>query len=238
MNKLLLTAAASVLAILLFSGCTNYDSKVSPDLSSKTDSLSYSFGYLSGNQLASEEIYDIDYKNYLAGFQAALDTSDTSVIDNRQMQILIQTYLQELEMQRFQQQEAEGEQNREQGAAFLEENLKNSDVFETESGLQYRVMEEGTGVSPTAADSVEVHYEGRLLTDEVFDSSYERNETATFVLNQVIEGWTEGVQLMSEGAKYQFFIPANLAYGNNPPPGSQIPPGAVLVFDVELIDVK
>ena len=238
MNNLYFILAAALTALLMLSGCTNYDQEVSADLGTKTDSLSYSFGYLQGTNLAAEGIDEIDFKNYLSGLQTGLDTSATSEIDNSQMRILIQTYLQELEMRRYQQREAEAEVNREQGQAFLEENAKNSDVNVTDSGLQYRVMEEGTGVSPAETDTVEVHYEGRLLSDEVFDSSYEREQTASFPLNQVIDGWTEGLQLMSEGAKYQFFIPADLAYGNSPPPNSPIPPGAVLIFDVELIDVR
>jgi len=135
------------------------------------------------------------------------------------------------------QQEAASD-NIEEGREFLEENAQKDDVMVTESGLQYRVIEEGSGVSPTAEDEVEVHYRGTLLSGEEFDSSYSRDETATFPLNRVIPGWTEGLQLMSEGATYEFFIPADLAYGNNPPPGSIIEPGSVLIFEVELIDVK
>ena len=238
MKYLHITAAAVFSLWMAMSACTNYEKEVSADLASKTDSLSYSFGYLQGSNLSAEGITDIDMKNYLAGLQTGLDTAGVSEIDNAQMQTLIQTYLQELEMKRLAQREEEAAVQRERGEAFLEENAKNSDVNVTDSGLQYRVLEEGSGVSPAATDTVEVHYEGRLLSDEVFDSSYERGQTATFPLNRVIEGWTEGLQLMQEGAKYQLFIPADLAYGNNPPQGSPIPPGAVLIFDVELIDVK
>lgn len=238
MKHLLLTAAVVFTATILFSGCNSYDQKASADLSSKTDSLSYSFGYLQGSSLSNEGITDIDMQNYVAGLQAGLDTSDTSIINNMAMQTLIQTYLQEMEMRRIQQQEEDAAEHIERGQAFLEENAQNPDVFETESGLQYRVLEEGDGDSPVATDVVRVHYEGRLLSDEVFDSSYERGQPATFPLNRVIEGWTEGLQLMQEGAKYQFFIPSDLAYRNSPPQGSPIPPGAVLIFDVELLEVN
>ncbi|WP_234572373.1 FKBP-type peptidyl-prolyl cis-trans isomerase [Rhodohalobacter sp. 614A] len=238
MKHLLLTAAVVFTATILFSGCNSYDQKASADLSSKTDSLSYSFGYLQGSSLSNEGITDIDMQNYVAGLQAGLDTSDTSIINNMAMQTLIQTYLQEMEMRRIQQQEEDAAEHIERGQAFLEENAQNPDVFETESGLQYRVLEEGDGESPVATDVVRVHYEGRLLSDEVFDSSYERGQPATFPLNRVIEGWTEGLQLMQEGAKYQFFIPSDLAYRNSPPQGSPIPPGAVLIFDVELLEVN
>lgn len=238
MKHLLLAATAVLTATILFSGCNSYDQKASADLSGKTDSLSYSFGYLQGSSLSNEGITDIDIQNYVAGLQAGLDTSDTSVIGNMAMQTLIQTYLQEMEMKKVEQQEAEASEHIERGQAFLEENAQNPDVFETESGLQYRVLEEGDGDSPTATDMVRVHYEGRLLSDEVFDSSYERDQPATFPLNRVIPGWTEGLQLMEEGAKYQFFIPADLAYGNSPPQRSSIPPGAVLIFEVELLEVN
>lgn len=238
MKHLLYTAAAFLISSLLFSGCNNYDQRASADLSNQVDSLSYSFGYLQGSSLSNEGINDIDIQNYVAGLQAGLDTSDTSVIDNMAMQTLIQTYLQEMEMRRLQQQEEEATVHIERGQAFLEENIQNSDVSETESGLQYRILEEGDGESPEADDVVRVHYEGKLLSDEVFDSSYERGQPATFPLNRVIPGWTEGLQLMEEGAKYRFFIPSDLAYGNNPPQGSPIPPGAVLIFDVELLEVN
>lgn len=105
------------------------------------------------------------------------------------------------------------------------------------SGLQYKVLREGDGRKPSATDQVECHYEGTLINGQVFDSSYRRGETATFGLNQVIKGWTEGLQLMQEGAKYRFFIPYDLAYGENGA-GQSIPPYAALIFDVELIKVK
>jgi len=123
-----------------------------------------------------------------------------------------------------------------EGKAYLEENAKRSGVTQTGSGLQYEVLAEGTGKSPKATDKVRCHYEGRLLDGTVFDSSYGRGEPADFGLNQVIPGWTEGVQLMKEGAKYRFHIPYLLAYGERGA-GSQIPPYSTLVFDVELLKV-
>ncbi len=113
-----------------------------------------------------------------------------------------------------------------------------SSVQTTASGLMYKVDTEGSGAKPTASDTVTVNYEGRLLDGTVFDSSYARNQPATFGLNQVIAGWTEGLQLMSVGSKYTFYIPGNLAYGANPPAGSGIPVNATLVFDVELLSIK
>ena len=122
------------------------------------------------------------------------------------------------------------------GREFLEENAKNDSVVQTESGLQYMVLKEGTGAKPGPTDNVTVHYTGRLLDGTVFDSSMD-GEPATFPLNRVIAGWTEGLQLMSEGAKYRLFIPSELAYGENGS-GDKILPNSTLIFDVELIKVE
>lgn len=130
----------------------------------------------------------------------------------------------------------QGELNKTQGAKFLAENAKAEGVRTTRSGLQYKVLKAGTGESPTAADTVRVHYHGTLLNGDVFDSSVERDEPAEFPLNGVIKGWTEGLQLMKEGAKYRFWIPSGLAYGEQ---GSRmkIAPNATLIFDVELLKI-
>ena len=123
------------------------------------------------------------------------------------------------------------------GREFLEENAKNDSVTVTQSGLQYMVLKEGTGAKPGPTDEVTVHYTGRLLDGTVFDSSEDRGEPATFPLNKVIPGWTEGLQLMSEGSKYRLFIPSDLAYGSKGA-GDQILPNSTLIFDVELIKVE
>ena len=123
------------------------------------------------------------------------------------------------------------------GEKFLEDNAKKEGVTVTASGLQYKVITPGTGKSPKATDTVEVHYEGTLIDGKVFDSSYQRKESIEFPLNRVIAGWTEGVQLMQEGAKYRFYIPSKLAYGPRGA-GRDIGPNEALIFDVELIKVK
>ena len=123
------------------------------------------------------------------------------------------------------------------GREFLEENAKNDSVIQTESGLQYMVLKEGKGAKPGPTDEVTVHYTGKLINGTVFDSSVERGEPATFPLNKVIPGWTEGLQLMSEGSKYRLFIPSELAYGEKGA-GQQILPNSTLIFDVELIKVE
>ncbi len=125
----------------------------------------------------------------------------------------------------------------EKGKAFLLENSKRNGVNTTASGLQYEVLREGNGSCPKATDTVQVHYEGTLINGTVFDSSYKRNEPIDFPLNQVISGWTEGVQLMKEGAKYRFYLPPELAYGTGGA-GSDIGPNEALIFDVELLKVK
>ena len=127
----------------------------------------------------------------------------------------------------------------ERGAAFLTENADKDGVTVTDSGLQYVVLKEGAegGASPQASDMVEVHYRGTLLSGEEFDSSYSRGEPIQFPLNRVIPGWTEGVQLMSEGDSYRFFIPSELAYGGRGTPGGPIGPNETLIFEVELLKV-
>ena len=127
--------------------------------------------------------------------------------------------------------------NLDEGQAFLADNKTKDGVVETPSGLQYMVLTEGDGPSPSATDRVTVHYEGKLLDGTVFDSSYERGEPATFPLNGVIAGWTEGVQLMAVGSKFRFFIPANLAYGERGS-GRDIGPNATLIFEVELLAIE
>jgi len=126
---------------------------------------------------------------------------------------------------------------KEDGIKFLENNIKRDEVTATQSGLQYEVIEEGSGAKPDASDSVEVHYRGTFIDGQEFDSSYKRGQTIEFPLGGVIAGWTEGVQLMSPGAKYRFYIPYHLAYGERGA-GGVIPPFATLIFDVELVSIK
>ena len=127
--------------------------------------------------------------------------------------------------------------NKELGREFMEQNAKNDSVVQTKSGLQYMVLKEGTGAKPGPTDEVTVHYTGRLLDGTVFDSSVERGEPATFPLDKVIPGWTEGLQLMSEGSEYRLFIPSELAYGSKGA-GNDILPNSTLIFDVQLLKVE
>lgn len=182
-----------------------------------------------GRQLKGMGVSNLDADTFRNGVMNAFDGTEPAM-PVEEAQKLINDYLQELQDKAEKAARAEGEQ-------FLAENGKKENVKTTASGLQYVVEKEGTGAQPTAEDEVTVHYTGKLLNGQVFDSSVNRGEPATFPLNRVIPGWTEGVQLMKEGAKYTFFIPSDLAYGPQGVPGA-IPPHSTLIFDVELIKVN
>ena len=158
-------------------------------------------------------------------------------MEQGEAQQLLQKFFQEKESRQAAAMAEAGKAFKEEGEKFLAENAKKEGVKVLPSGLQYEILREGTGKQPSATSTVECHYEGTLIDGTKFDSSYDRNQTATFGLNQVIKGWTEGVQLMKEGAKYRFFIPYTLAYGERGAGGS-IPPCAALIFIVELVAVK
>ena len=162
-----------------------------------------------------------------------LEAAEPYVVEAGQ---LLDKYFAEIEAEQKAQVEAMGAAMKEEGEAFLQFNAEQEGVVSLPSGLQYKVITEGTGKKPSATDKVKCHYEGTLINGMKFDSSYDRNEPAVFGLNQVIPGWTEGVQLMSEGSKYEFVIPYDLAYGAHGAPGA-IPPYATLKFVVELIEV-
>lgn len=151
-------------------------------------------------------------------------------------QRVLEAFFTEIEQKQAAQAAEKGKAAKAEGEKFLKENAGKPGITVTASGLQYMVLSEGSGRKPKANDTVRCHYEGTLIDGTIFDSSYRRNAPADFGLNQVIKGWTEGVQLMSEGAKYRFFIPYNLAYGEMGA-GNDIPPYAALIFDVELIKV-
>lgn len=192
------------------------------------DQLSYAWGMALGQQLRAMGVTDINKEDFDEAVHAAFDGKETKMSPEDANKV-IQEYLQELTTKKAAEIKSIGEK-------FLQENLKNENVKATASGLQYIVEKEGTGDQPSATDEVTVHYTGKLLDGTVFDSSVSRGEPATFPLNRVIPGWTEGVQLMKEGAKYTFFIPSDLAYGPQGVPNA-IPPHSTLIFDVELIKV-
>ena len=198
--------------------------------------LSYALGIGIGSQLAGMGAKELNIDDFAQAIKDVISGSELKV-DNAEAQTLVQNFFQEQEAKQQAAAAEAGKAAKAAGEAFLAENGKKEGVVTLPSGLQYQVLEEGNGKKPSATDQVVCHYEGTLIDGTVFDSSYQRNQPATFGLNQVIAGWTEGVQLMQEGAKYRFFIPYNLAYGERGA-GTQIPPFAALVFDVELIEVK
>ena len=200
------------------------------------DKLSYALGIGIGSQLAGMGAKELNIDDFAQAIKDVISGSELKV-DNAEAQSLVQNFFQEQEAKQQAAAAEAGKAAKAAGEAFLAENGKKDGVVTLPSGLQYQVLKEGDGKKPSATDQVVCHYEGTLIDGTVFDSSYQRNQPATFGLNQVIAGWTEGVQLMQEGAKYRFFIPYNLAYGERGA-GAQIPPFAALVFDVELIEVK
>ena len=200
------------------------------------DKLSYALGIGIGSQLAGMGAKELNIDDFAQAIKDVISGAGLKV-DNAEAQTLVQNFFQEQEAKQQAAAAEAGKAAKAAGEAFLAENAKKDGVVTHPSGLQYQVLKEGNGKKPSATDQVVCHYEGTLIDGTVFDSSYKRNEPATFGLNQVIAGWTEGVQLMSEGAKYRYFIPYTLAYGERGA-GAQIPPFAALVFDVELIQVK
>lgn len=192
------------------------------------DKLSYALGLVIGHNLNGMGVQNINNADFAQAVADVLAGNPTALTD-AEAQKIVTDFLQ-------QQEEAKGKEAREAGEAFLADNAQKEGVVVLPSGLQYLVLEEGNGKKPAATDQVKCHYEGRLIDGTVFDSSYRRGEPATFPLNGVIAGWTEGLQLMGEGAKYRLFIPYNMAYGTRGA-GASIPPYAALVFDVELIEV-
>ena len=192
------------------------------------DKVSYALGMSIGRQLQQMNAAEVNVDDFAQAIKDVF-ASKTSLTDSEAQQA-VQDFFQRKAEEQAGAAKAEGE-------AFLAENAKKEGVVSLPSGLQYQVLRKGDGRKPAATDQVECHYEGTLINGQVFDSSYQRGQTATFGLNQVIAGWTEGLQLMQEGAKYRFFIPYQLGYGERGA-GASIPPFSALIFDVELVAVK
>ena len=190
--------------------------------------VSYALGLSIASNLKNSGVDSLDITHFTKGLNAILNNEEITMSPDEVNQILGDFFEGIQKM-------AEGN-NSEAGKAFLAENKKQPGVIETPSGLQYKVIAEGSGVKPTAKNQVKVHYTGTLIDGTVFDSSVSRGEPATFGVTQVISGWVEGLQLMSKGAKYKFFIPSNLAYGTQGA-GKMIGPTATLIFDVELLEI-
>lgn len=196
--------------------------------------LSYTIGMDIGRSLAGQQM-EMDIDVVIAALRASYSGGETLMTDEEVAEER-QRFIEQRQQQMDTQRNEEARMNLEEGQAFLAANAAKDGVKTTESGLQYRVIEAGEGAQPAASDRVTVHYRGRLINGVEFDSSYSRGEPTTFGLSQVIPGWTEGLQLMREGGKYEFFIPSELAYGERGAPGA-IGPNSALIFEVELIEV-
>jgi FKBP-type peptidyl-prolyl cis-trans isomerase FklB len=199
------------------------------------DKVSYALGLGIGQQLSQMGASELNIDDFAQAIKDVINGSELKV-QHREAQQIVQDYFAKQEEKINAQRAEQGKAQKEAGEKYLAENAKKEGVATTKSGLQYKVLQEGKGKQPTAKDTVMCHYEGFLIDGTVFDSSVQRGEPATFPLQQVIAGWTEGLQLMKEGAKYRFFIPYRLGYGEGGA-GASIPPFATLIFDVELIQV-
>lgn len=199
------------------------------------DKLSYALGMGIGQQLLGMGGKDINVDDFAKALRDILSESEPA-LTGQEAQNLVTAFLQEQESKKEAENKEKGKIMLEAGEKFLAENAKKEGIITLESGLQYEIIKEVEGKKPTASDQVKCHYEGTLIDGTIFDSSYKRNSPATFPLNGVISGWTEGVQLMSEGSKYRFYIPYNLAYGERGA-GNAIPPFSTLIFDIELLEV-
>lgn len=245
----------SLLTALSLVGCSSINSKEQSNISTKTltattennkqtntisenspelAQVSYSFGFIMGES-NKETVNDLDLTAFYQGFQDAYQNKEAT-LSKEQMQKVLLAYQQRKETEYAREIETLAEINLAKGKQFLSENAKKSGIKTTASGLQYEIIKEGKGETPKASDTVKVNYEGKLIDGTIFDSSYERGEAVALPLTQVIVGWTEGLQLMKTGAKYRFYIPADLAYGSAGVSG--IEPNSVLIFDVELLEIN
>ncbi len=222
------------LIIVLLVAVTFAGNSFAADLETQDEQLSYIIGMDIGNSLKQQGA-PIDLESLFQAIEAVY-TGAEPAISPEQAAAVREAYIAERRAAMEAERAEAATANAAEGEAFLAANASNEGVVTTESGLQYLVMNEGDGPTPAATDRVRVHYRGTLLDGTEFDSSYSRGEPATFMLNQVIPGWTEGLQLMPVGSKYQFFIPSDLAYGPN---GSRsIAPNATLIFEVELLGIE
>lgn len=233
-----LKVSALVAGLALVSACSNSEQTVAPK--TEIEKQSYAVGasmgrYLNDNMKKHSELgVNLNQAMLVGGIKDAL--GDKVQFTDDEIQQLMTALEQEVRTLRTAHQEKQSQEAKQGGEQFLAENAKREEVTVTESGLQYEVLTQGEGDKPSATDRVTVHYHGTLTDGTVFDSSVERDSPATFGLNQVISGWTEGVQLMSVGSKYKFYIPSELAYGARS--AGQIPPHSTLVFEVELLSIE
>lgn len=228
----------SALAAILLGACTDQAAGQKGHtvaLKSNVDSVSYGIGTDIGHNMKQSGLDSLNVQALAMGITDGIDS--TEKMTSEKVRTMVQAYMMEAQKKVLARQQAEGEALMRKCEDWLTANGKKPGVQTTASGLQYEVVQQGTGPKPTINDMVTVHYRGTLIDGKQFDSSYDRGEPATFGVGQVIPGWTEALQLMSPGSKYKLYIPQNLAYGAQGA-GKDIPPYSALIFDVELISIK
>ena len=216
-------------------GCQPKEEKKEVKLETDEQKVSYGIGLMEGKRFKQDFTVDVDA--FSAGMRAAVTEGATPLMTEDEIKTTIQAFGQKLMAKREEDQKALGEKNKTASEAYMTENAKKEGIKTTASGLQYKVVTEGKGAKPKADDVVEVNYKGTLIDGTEFDSSYKRGQPVTFPVNGVIPGWTEALQLMPVGSKYELYIPSDLAYGPGGT-GGVIGPNQALVFEVELLDIK
>ena len=224
---------AVALSIVLVAGCVNAGDNTA--LKSEKDKVSYSIGLNIGNNFKSQSV-DINPDILAKGIKDALSGSKPLMTET-EIQETMAVFQKEMNAKQAERIKALGEKNKKEGETFLAENKKKDGVKTTASGLQYKIIKAGNGAKPKATDTVTVNYRGTLIDGKEFDSSYKRGEPASFPLNGIIPGWTEALQLMPIGSKWQLFLPSGIAYGEHGS-GREIGPNAMLVFEVELLSIN
>lgn len=240
MKRIIIVFVSVALLTAVNVSCSKSTESGSPDEKISLETLqqkgSYIMGYQQGQTLKMRQFdTEMDMDIYMQGLKDSLKGEPQ--IEEKDMSEIFREFFQGVRERLEEKRKTLGEKNKAEGEQWLKENAQKEGVTVTESGLQYRVLTEGTGPKPSPTDTVTVHYKGTLIDETEFDSSYKRGEPAKFPLNRVIKGWTEGLQLMNKGAKYEFFIPSDLGYGIRGQ-GAQIGPNAVLIFEVELLDFE
>jgi FKBP-type peptidyl-prolyl cis-trans isomerase FklB len=237
MKKLFFLALCFAIVTPIFAQQKGTKSATEGNIKFKTliDSVSYVFGADFGKNLSNADL-DINLDLFMRGTKDVLDKKEPVFTEDETAQILnkLQVIMTEKQEQAAKEQLAK---NKKEGEDFLAKNKKNSDIITTASGLQYKILTKGNGKIPTIQDTVIAHYTGTLIDGTVFDSSIQRDEPASFALTGVIKGWTEALQIMPVGSKWMLYIPSDLAYGDKGA-GNVIPPGATIIFEVELISIK
>jgi FKBP-type peptidyl-prolyl cis-trans isomerase len=221
-----------VAILVIFIGACNKGANIGKNakIQSELDTVSYALGADVAKSLQTRNgVDELSYSAFMKGMREVFDGEEV-MLDDNQRRNKIRSYLQQLSQKRNQ-------ENLKQGQEFLEKNKEKEGVEVTGSGLQYKVIKEGAGISPDANDTVKVHYVGKTIDGATFDSTKENGDPISFPVNRVIKGWTEGLQLMKEGAHYKLYIPTDLAYGEQVRPGGKIEPNEALIFDVELVEV-